>query len=425
MRAAGTAAHRVLERFPLQRWGEQVDGAKSKDCSPATVPNGDPVDSARRSARTSRDFSASRVRRCMSAKAGRSTYREEPFVLELGSGREKLRLRGTIDLLAAFPDGSADIIDYKSSGRADDSGNTGDDARDFQLLAYGLAARRRYRLTPVRAGIVDPRHLRSHPTRGPSTTPSWRASRGACSSCAARSWRPGLKPISRVAHENGAAPSSADSSAPVTSAIYAPSPSASASAAPSSPASAVATASLLESLAVASSRRFVEHRLHRQRHPERRPRCRWRRRVAHPARRPWRRRRLVRWFRRPDQARPSRRPGLFRRGAVGGTIRRCSVIQGGVGSRGRGVACVGRCSTSATSAAVLGVSGRAAAARAATSATGSRSSGSCAASCADRRVRSWDLIAIDAGNELAPGGVSQNPSTVSAAQIARLCLIIV
>jgi ATP-dependent helicase/nuclease subunit A len=146
VRAAGTAAHRVLELYPLDRWGETVDRSEIERLLVREMP----IETA-----TVRETTSANVARFLASpyaahvrRSGASVYREEPFVLDLGKGHDRLHLRGTVDLLVAFPDGSADVIDYKSSGSQGP-------ARDFQLRAYGLAARRRYDVSPVRAAIVD------------------------------------------------------------------------------------------------------------------------------------------------------------------------------------------------------------------------------------------------------------------------------
>jgi len=78
-----------------------------------------------------------------------AVYREEPFVVPITSEGGTLFLRGTIDLLVQFSDGSADVVDYKSSWR----GDLGD--ATFQLRAYALAAHRIHGRWPVRAGLVN------------------------------------------------------------------------------------------------------------------------------------------------------------------------------------------------------------------------------------------------------------------------------
>jgi len=69
-------------------------------------------------------------------------YNEVPLV-------QDLLYRGTIDLLVVLADGSAEIIDYKSSIDPAVSDVS------FQLQAYALAAFRRYGLSPVRVAAVS------------------------------------------------------------------------------------------------------------------------------------------------------------------------------------------------------------------------------------------------------------------------------
>jgi RecB family exonuclease len=81
--------------------------------------------------------------------AGGACLREEPFVVPIERSEGTLHLRGTVDLVVAFPDGSAEIVDYKSAWQAD--------AEDpsFQLCAYALAVHRLHRWSPIRVGVLD------------------------------------------------------------------------------------------------------------------------------------------------------------------------------------------------------------------------------------------------------------------------------
>ena len=146
-RALGSAAHRFLERWPLARWGAPVlasvvhaallaDGALPE--RPATR------DMAERLAAFIGSPYAAHVR-----SDGAEVYREEPFVIAVASPAGSFRLRGTIDLLVVLADGSAEIIDYKSSIDPAVSDVS------FQLQAYALAAFRRYGLSPVRVAAVS------------------------------------------------------------------------------------------------------------------------------------------------------------------------------------------------------------------------------------------------------------------------------
>jgi len=143
-RARGTGAHCVLERWPLELWGEATDAAEVLE---RLVAEGAPSDPAsRRLAESIAAFLgspyAARIRTgCV--------YREEPFVVTVESEGGSLHLRGAIDLLMTLPDGSAEVIDYKSSWHADPT------QHEFQLRSYALAACRRYGVTRVRAGILN------------------------------------------------------------------------------------------------------------------------------------------------------------------------------------------------------------------------------------------------------------------------------
>jgi RecB family exonuclease len=81
--------------------------------------------------------------------AGALCYREEPFVITIARPEGALYLRGTIDLLVAFPDGSAEVVDYKSTWHAQNGDPT------FALSTYALAAHRVLGLAPIRVGVLD------------------------------------------------------------------------------------------------------------------------------------------------------------------------------------------------------------------------------------------------------------------------------
>src|SRR5262249_34456768 len=143
----GTAAHRVLERWPLARWGAATTRAEvAKKLGDAFT--GEDAEQARLVAEHIAAFLggsyAARIR-----SEGRAVLREERFVLPLESESGVLSLRGTIDLLVGWPDGSADILDYKSSWRSEPG------SFDFQLRAYALAARRRYGARSVRVAAMN------------------------------------------------------------------------------------------------------------------------------------------------------------------------------------------------------------------------------------------------------------------------------
>jgi ATP-dependent helicase/nuclease subunit A len=147
-RALGTAAHRLLERWPLARWGHattrvEVAGRLAAESSTAIDAEHGPL-VAEHVASFLAGAYAARVR-----SEARAVLREERFVLALESESGVLALRGTIDLLVEWPDGSADVLDYKSSWRVEPG------AHEFQLRAYALAARRRYGARSVRVAAMN------------------------------------------------------------------------------------------------------------------------------------------------------------------------------------------------------------------------------------------------------------------------------
>jgi ATP-dependent helicase/nuclease subunit A len=146
-RAVGIAAHRLLERWPLSRWGnvtlqEEVEAGLRRE--PGT---GAARGLVERVARGIAAFLggpyAARVR------GARAVYREERFVVRLEGDAGALSLHGTIDLLVGWADGSWDVLDYKSTFGLEPA------SYDFQLRAYAVAARRRYGAELVRAGILN------------------------------------------------------------------------------------------------------------------------------------------------------------------------------------------------------------------------------------------------------------------------------
>jgi ATP-dependent helicase/nuclease subunit A len=147
-RALGTAAHRLLERWPLERWGEPTDPAEigRRWLDDGFV--GGHAEHAQLVARQLAAFLGGRYAARVRSE-GRAVLREERFVLPLEAETGVLALRGTIDLLVTWPDGSADVLDYKNSWRPEVG------SYDFQLRAYALAARRRYEARSVRVGTLN------------------------------------------------------------------------------------------------------------------------------------------------------------------------------------------------------------------------------------------------------------------------------
>jgi ATP-dependent helicase/nuclease subunit A len=147
-RAMGTLAHRVLERADASLFGRR-DATKPLGALVAQMgvaPEDEQhADIVERVARFLRSGYAQGI-----AQQGAQVWREQPFVLRLADreGRAVL-LRGTVDLLVSWPDGSVDVVDYKRARVASA------EPYGLQLDAYVLAADE---LVPgasnVRAGLV-------------------------------------------------------------------------------------------------------------------------------------------------------------------------------------------------------------------------------------------------------------------------------
>ena len=155
-RDLGRAAHRVLETWPLERWGEATTPAEiaARLALEGLSPEGE--ETARIAAGVARFLEGSYARTLRDD--GAVVRREEAFVLPVppaapapGAAPVALALRGAMDLCVEREDGAVDVIDYKlSRPRADLS------PYDFQLRAYALAARRAVGRAggPVRAGVL-------------------------------------------------------------------------------------------------------------------------------------------------------------------------------------------------------------------------------------------------------------------------------
>jgi len=202
-RALGSAAHRVLEAFPSERWGDPIDAT---EILAALAREGlDPeADSSAGTARGIAQFLAgtyarsvrkdgSRIRRELSlgipfhnappkAESPAATpasptasrargRRVAPGQLELFALRPRTNapdpellsatvvLKATLDLVIERGDGSIDVIDYKRSRGGDE------DRYSFQLAAYREAAQRHYGVERIRTGLV---HL-----LGEDNEPDW------------------------------------------------------------------------------------------------------------------------------------------------------------------------------------------------------------------------------------------------------------
>jgi ATP-dependent helicase/nuclease subunit A len=149
-RARGRAAHRVIQRWPLSRWGAPTDPREvmAKLIADGLAP--EEAETARIAEAVAR-FLAGRFARKVREESAQ-TEREHAFVLSVETGARGVRglaLRGAIDLLVEHPDGRLDVIDYKlSRARGDLS------PHEFQLRAYALAVQRRASSARVRAGVI-------------------------------------------------------------------------------------------------------------------------------------------------------------------------------------------------------------------------------------------------------------------------------
>jgi len=137
-RAQGTIAHEVLEHLPVETFldPERASAAVVRLLEGAGVPEGHPQHAAI-AGRAMRFLATSYVRTI--AEGGARISREVAFVLPVeDSAGRAVSLRGSMDLVVAWPDGSVDVVDYKSAR----SGDT--DSYAFQLDVYALAARARH-----------------------------------------------------------------------------------------------------------------------------------------------------------------------------------------------------------------------------------------------------------------------------------------
>ncbi len=146
---AGTLAHEILEVLPVPLFADP-DGATAeikRSLSIRGIPEEHPQHDAI-AARAVRFVRTSYARSVV--ERGATVTREVPFVLPIEDEEGRaVSLRGNMDLVVSWPDGSVDVVDYKSAR----SGTT--DAYAFQLDVYALAARVRHPgATRLRAGLA-------------------------------------------------------------------------------------------------------------------------------------------------------------------------------------------------------------------------------------------------------------------------------
>lgn len=162
-RALGSAAHRVLERFPLERWGTPISETEIREHLAAEGLDPD-APAARTTSAGIRRFLESEYARSVQTPGVRvHRERELTVTLELapassGAGQlalfseggegQRAVLKATLDLVIERPDGTLEILDYKRT-------RGGDAARYApQLHAYRVAARHAFDARSVRAGLV-------------------------------------------------------------------------------------------------------------------------------------------------------------------------------------------------------------------------------------------------------------------------------
>jgi ATP-dependent helicase/nuclease subunit A len=181
-RSLGSAAHRVLEIWPLERWGEPTphdqvlnalvregvaagDAANELAAGVARFLSGAFAGRARGARRVLRELElATLFDRAISApqpskpRRGKVRERANPLQLTLfapgpaepttGAGAHGVLLKTTLDLLVEHEDGSFDVVDYKrSKGRFRDR-------HALQLSAYRSAVAQHFRATEVKTGLV-------------------------------------------------------------------------------------------------------------------------------------------------------------------------------------------------------------------------------------------------------------------------------
>jgi len=163
-RTQGILAHAVLERVPRDAFASDAAG---EFVGLALAAEGVPVDHPQHAAiagrvtRFLRGAYAARI-----ASAGADVHREVAFVLDVDDAQgRRVTLRGNMDLVVSWPEGSLDVIDYKSGRNLPvleqhtESESDAVLARSagyaFQLDVYVLAARAMFpKASSLRAGLV-------------------------------------------------------------------------------------------------------------------------------------------------------------------------------------------------------------------------------------------------------------------------------
>lgn len=147
-RTQGTLAHAVLERVPVESFGAPSAVAMASRALAAEGLPGEHPQHAAIVQRVAKFLTGPYATEL--AAAGARVAREVPFVLPVrdDEGREVV-LRGNMDLVVTWPDGSVDVVDYKSARGGESAPYA------FQLDVYALAARAMRADAPrLRAGLV-------------------------------------------------------------------------------------------------------------------------------------------------------------------------------------------------------------------------------------------------------------------------------
>jgi len=148
-RAEGTLAHRVLERVDAASFGATLFARA--EASRILEREGIPRDHEKHERvvdRVLRFLGGAYAERVAAMKA--QIAREVPFVIDVHDAEGRaVALRGSIDLLVRWKDGTVDVIDYKRAR------GPSPEPHAFQLDAYALAARAMVpNAVKIRAGIV-------------------------------------------------------------------------------------------------------------------------------------------------------------------------------------------------------------------------------------------------------------------------------
>jgi ATP-dependent helicase/nuclease subunit A len=155
-RAQGVLAHAVLERVPTEAFASDAAHENASRALEAEgIAQGDPQHAAIVQ-RVMRFLQGTYAERIKNERA--QVHREVPFVMDVNDTKEpqvhSVTLQGSIDLVVKWPDGSLDVVDYKSGRNATFAGAQ-PDRYALQLDSYALAARTTDRsVSHVRAGLV-------------------------------------------------------------------------------------------------------------------------------------------------------------------------------------------------------------------------------------------------------------------------------